>query len=127
MVQPARGRVLTRAFATYLTVLVGAALIALLTTSVVIPVADGIAIHVEGDPAVASGLEKLVGVAFWVLVTFVASAVPVRLPDGVHVAVSMAPIMAAGLLGGPTAAGWVALLGMTDLWEMRGGVVWFVI
>jgi HD-GYP domain-containing protein (c-di-GMP phosphodiesterase class II) len=116
---------LTRAFATYLTVLVGAALVALLTTSVVIPVADGIAIHVEGDATTASGLEKLVGVAFWVLVTFVASAVPVKLPDGVHVAVSMAPIMAAGLLGGPTAAGWVALLGTTDLREIRGRVVWY--
>ena len=97
----------------------------LLATSVVIPVSPGIAVHVEGDTSQVTSLELMVGIGFWVLITFVASAVPVRLPDGVHVAVSMAPLMAAGVLGGPTAAAWVALLGTTDLRELRGKVVWY--
>jgi hypothetical protein len=33
--------------------------------------------------------------------------------------------MASAVLGGPTAAAWVALLGTTDLRELRGRVVWY--
>jgi hypothetical protein len=103
---------------------VGAALVALLITSLVIPIGPGIAIQLDADPA-ASFFELIVGVLFWTAVTFVASAAPVQLSDGVHVAVSTAPIMAAAILGGPTAAAWVALLGSTDLRELRGRVVWY--
>jgi HD domain/MASE9 len=115
---------MSRSFAGYLTLLVGAALIALLLTSFVIPVGTAIAIQIDADPAVAP-IETLLGILFWTAVTFVASSAPVRLSDGVHVAVSTAPIMAAAILGGPTAAGWVALLGSTDLRELRGQVVWY--
>jgi HD domain len=103
---------------------VGAALVALLITSLAIPIGPGIAIQLDGDPA-ASFLELIAGVLFWTAVTFVASAAPVQLSDGVHVAVSTAPIMAAAILGGPTAAAWVALLGSTDMRELRGRVVWY--
>lgn len=120
----AKRSVLTRPFAAYLALLVGAALVALLATSIWIPVDGAIAIQLDGNPR-ATDLEILVGVAFWALVAFVASAAPVRVSDGVHVAVSMAPIIAAGVLGGPTAAAWVALLGTTDLREIRGRVVWY--
>jgi F0F1-type ATP synthase assembly protein I len=115
---------LPKLFAAYLTWLVGAAFIALLATSFVIPVDPGIAIQIDSDSAV-SGIEIILGVLFWTVVTFVASANPVRLSDGVHVAVSTAPIMAAAILGGPTAAAWVALLGSTDMREVRGKVVWY--
>lgn len=115
---------LTRPFAIYLTLLVGAALLALLATSLVIPVQPQIAIQLDSDPSVGF-VEIVAGVLFWTSITFVASAAPVRLTGGVHVAVSTAPVMAAAVLGGPTAAGWVALLGSTDLRELRGRVVWY--
>jgi F0F1-type ATP synthase assembly protein I len=98
--------------------------LALLATSLLIPIEDAIAIDIDGV-AGAGFLDKLAGVVFWTAVTFVASAAPVKLSDGVHVAVSTAPIMAAAVLGGPTAAAWVALLGSTDLREIRGRVVWY--
>jgi hypothetical protein len=98
--------------------------LALLATSLWIPVNSAIAIQLDSDPA-ASVAEVVMGILFWTAVTFVASSAPVRLSDGVHVAVSTAPIMAAAVLGGPTAAAWVALLGSTDLREMRGKVVWY--
>jgi HD-GYP domain-containing protein (c-di-GMP phosphodiesterase class II) len=103
---------------------VGAALLALLATSLVIPVNGSIAIEVDGISG-AGWPDVVAGVAFWTFVAFVASAAPVRLPDGVQVAVSTAPFMAAAVLGGPTAAGWVALIGSTDLREIRGRVVWY--
>jgi hypothetical protein len=90
----------------------------------VIPPGPAIAIQLDGDLS-SSFAETIAGFWFWTAVTFVASAAPVRLSDGVHVAVSTAPIMAAAILGGPTAAGWVALLGSTDMRELRGRVVWY--
>jgi HD domain len=115
---------LSRTFAVYLIGLVGAAVIALFATSLWIPVDSGIAIQLDNDSAVSFG-EIIAGLLFWTAITFVASAAPVRLSDGVHVAVSTAPIMAAAVLGGPTAAAWVALIGSTDLRELRGKVVWY--
>jgi HD-GYP domain-containing protein (c-di-GMP phosphodiesterase class II) len=115
---------LSRRFAAYLTWLVGAAFIALLATSLVIPVHDAIAIEIDGTPGAGLG-DKLAGILFWSVVTFIASSAPVRLSDGVYVAVATAPTMAAAVLGGPTAAAWVALLGSTDLRELRGKVVWY--
>jgi HD-GYP domain-containing protein (c-di-GMP phosphodiesterase class II) len=96
----------------------------LLVTSLVIPVESGIAIEVDRAPG-AGALDVLVGLAFWSLVTFAAQAMPVRLPDGVQVAVTTAPLMAAAFLGGPTAAGWVALVGTTEVRELRGRVAWY--
>jgi len=116
---------LSRRLALYVTWLVGAGGFALLVTSLVIPVDARIAIDVDGSPGLASGLDVAVGLAFWTVVTFVAQAMPVRLPDGVQVAVTTAPLMAAAFLGGPTAAGWVALLGTTEIRELRGHVAWY--
>ena len=53
------------------------------------------------------------------------SALPVQLPNGTSVSVASAPIVAAMLLGGPTAAGWVALVGVTEARELRGSVPWY--
>jgi hypothetical protein len=115
---------LSRRFAAYLTGLVGTALVALIATSLVIPVHDAIAIEVDGQLG-AGQIDKLVGVAFWIAVTFIASAAPVKLSDGVYLAVATAPTMAAAVLGGPTAAAWVAILGSFDLRELKGKVVWY--
>ena len=116
---------MSRSLAIYITWLVGAASLALLFTSLVIPVELPIAIQVDGEPLRASVLETLLGLAFWTLVTVVASNLPVRLSDGVQVAVSTAPLMAAAVLGGPTAAAWVALIGSTDGRELRRQVAWY--
>jgi putative nucleotidyltransferase with HDIG domain len=116
---------MSRSLRIYITGLVGAAALALLATSLVIPVGANIAIQLDADPSSAAPIEKLAGIAFWTVVTLFASALPVRLTDGVQVAVSLAPLMAATALGGPTAGALVALLGTTDTREVRGKVVWY--
>jgi HD domain-containing protein/MASE9 protein len=117
----------SRPLAAYITGLVGAAALALLAASLVFPVEPLIAIPLDGDvrPENSTSLELLAGLAFWTLITLVASALPVRLTEGVQVAVSTAPLMAAAVLGGPAAAAWVALIGSTDVREVRGRVPWY--
>ena len=109
----------------YIAGLVGAAALGLLATSLVIPLDPHIALEIDGDPSRAGALDILAGVGFWIVITLLASALPVRLTDGVQVAVSTAPLMAATLLGGPTAGAWVALIGTTDMRELRGRVPWY--
>jgi HD domain len=103
------------------------ALFALLVTGLVIPIPinGAIAIHLDSDASTASAVEIVAGLAFWTLISFVASSAAVKITSGVQVAVSTAPIMAAAVLGGPTAAGLVAVLGSTDMREVRGRVVWY--
>jgi len=115
---------LTRPLQIYITGLVGAAAIVLLATSFVIPVDSHIALPLDADPA-ASPVEYIAGLLFWIIISLVASALPVRLTDGVQVAVSTAPLMAATLLGGPSAGALVALIGSTDMRELRGRVPWY--
>ena len=80
-----------------------------------------VALGVGGSQPVGIGL----GLAFWTIATLLTSAFPVRFPGGAIVAVSTAPILAAMVLGGPAAAGWVALIGTTELRELRGEIPWF--
>src|SRR5690349_968121 len=65
------------------------------------------------------------GIAFWTVLTLLASALPVRMPYGTLVSVAIAPIVATMALGGPVAAGWVALLGTTEVRELRGRIPWY--
>jgi putative nucleotidyltransferase with HDIG domain len=65
------------------------------------------------------------GIAFWTVLTLIASALPVRLPQGTHQAVAMAPVLAAIALGGPAVGGWVAALGSTEGRELRGRIPWY--
>ena len=61
------------------------------------------------------------GIAFWVVVTLFASALPVRMPRGSS---SQSPSHRSSqrpILGGPAVGAWVALLGTTEVREMRGG------
>ena len=117
---------MTRSLKLYITGLVGAAAIALLATGLVIPIPIDplIALHFQGQ-AVPTDLEKMAGVAFWIVVTLFASALPVTLSEGVHIAVSTAPLMAATALGGPTAGALVAVFGTLDMREIRGKVPWY--
>lgn len=116
---------MTRPLAVYIAWLVGAALVVLFATSLVFPIDSHIAIQIDGDGSSTSWIDLWAGVAFWIAITLVASALPVRLSDGVQVAVSTAPLMAAAVLGGPTAAGIVALVGTTDHRELRGRIAWY--
>ncbi|TAL05510.1 MAG: HD-GYP domain-containing protein [Chloroflexota bacterium] len=115
---------MTRSLKIYITGLVGAAALALLATSLVIPIDDGIALRFQGH-GIATEIELLAGVAFWIVVTLFASALPVTLSEGVHIAVSTAPLMAATALGGPTAGALVAVFGTLDMREVRGRVPWY--
>jgi putative nucleotidyltransferase with HDIG domain len=67
----------------------------------------------------------LLGLAFWIVITLFAGALPVRMPRGTFVSVSIAPVITAMVLGGPVAAGWVALIGTSELRELRGEVPWY--
>jgi putative nucleotidyltransferase with HDIG domain len=107
----------------FVTGLVTISAVALAVTSLV-GVDPRIAIQVDADPN-ATPWELILGMGFWTLVCLFASALPVRIGSGVQVAVSIAPLMAAASLGGPAAGGWIALVGTTELRELRGRVVWY--
>src|SRR5215203_4300915 len=105
----------------YIIGVVAAGALALFATTLVIRVNPLIGV---GFPALGSSA-TLAGLAFWVLATLMASALPVRMPRGTMVAVSIAPLIATATLGGPTAVGWVALIGSTELRELRGKIPWY--
>lgn len=113
---------MTRSLRLYVTWLVGAALLALLVTGLVIRVDPAIALPIDGSQG---PIDVAAGIAFWTVVTLLASALPIQLNSGVQVAVSTAPLMAATLLGGPTAGAIVAALGTFDIREVRGRVAWY--
>ncbi len=88
-----------------------AAVLAIAAAFFLFPVRDEI-----GGPA---------GIVYWTALALLASAMPVMLPRGTVVSVSAAPIVAAMFLGGPFAAGLVALFGTVDSREVRGQVPWY--
>jgi putative nucleotidyltransferase with HDIG domain len=47
------------------------------------------------------------------------------MPRGSQLAVSITPIVAAIALGGPAVGGWVAMLGSTEVRELRGRIPWY--
>ena len=89
-----------RSLKLYIAGLVAASAVALLATGFAFPFDPSIAIQLDADP-VTSGPELTLGIAFWTVVTLVASALPVRMPRGMLVTVSIAPLIAATSLGGP--------------------------
>jgi HD-GYP domain-containing protein (c-di-GMP phosphodiesterase class II) len=127
---------MSRSLKLYITGLVGASAIALLLTSFVFAGDRNLILGtqnpvlgmrpeisiVPGDPSV---LNILLGLGFWTLITLFAGALPVRMPRGTLVSVAIAPILAAMTLGGPVAAGWGALIGTTEVREIRGRVPWY--
>ena len=105
----------------YITGLVTVGALALAITSFVVPVDFHIRLSVFGSER----LDVVAGIAFWTGLTLLASALPVKMPRGVQVDTAIAPIVAAMVLGGPTAAGWVALIGTTEYRELKGRVPWY--
>ncbi len=114
---------MTRSLALFIAGLVAVSAIALVAASLLYGFDARIAIVV--DSRASEGVGIAFGLAFWTGITLVASALPVRFSGGAIVAVSTAPILAAMNLGGPAAAGWVALIGSTELRELRGDIPWF--
>ena len=107
--------------AVHITGLVATCAIALVVTSLRVSVQPQIRLGIVPDVT----LDTWLGVAFWTGVTAVASALPVRMPHGTVVSTSTAPIVAVMILGGPTAAAWVALIGTSEIRELRGQVPWY--
>ena len=107
----------------YVTGLVIASAIALAITSFLFPIRSAIALDLDGQGH--SQLDVIAGLLFWTVLALVTSALPVRMPRGILIAVSIAPIVAATNLGGPAAGGWVALVGTTELREIRGRIPWY--
>lgn len=113
-----------RSLRIYVTGLVVASALALVVTSFVFPIRDQIGLEIDGRLGV-SDLDRIAGVLFWTALAILTSALPVRMPRGILIAVSIAPIIAAINLGGPAAGGWVALIGTTELREVRGRIPWY--
>ncbi len=110
-----------RSLKIYIAGLVAVSAVALAVTSLVIPVDDAIRLRLFEDPQA----DVVAGMVFWVAITLLASALPVEMPRGSIVNTSIAPLVVMLSLGGPTAAGWVALLGTSELREIRRDVPWY--
>ena len=96
----------------YIAGLVTVGALALVITSFVIPVpVDN---HIRLNVFESESLDIFGGIVFWTGLTLLASALPVLMPRGSLINTSIAPIVAAMTLGGPTAAGWVALIGTSE-------------
>jgi len=115
---------MSKALKLYIAGLVALGAVALAAASFVFGIHPAIAVEVDGLPG-ASSYEVALGLAFWTVITVLASALPVRMPRGMLVTVSIAPIIAATTLGGPAAGGWIALIGSTEVRELRGRVPWY--
>jgi len=113
----------------FITGLVASSAIALIAASFVFASQSGWAFGIRPDISIpwATSPEArvLAGVGFWTVLTVFASALPVQMPRGTFVSTAIAPIVAAMVLGGPTAAGWVAVIGTSELREVRGKVPWY--
>ena len=103
---------------------------ALAATTLTYQVNPDIAISFGGSggsspPTTPTEAETLAGILFWMLLYLLVEALPVTLPHGTQQSVGNAPMLAAILLGGPTAAGWIAVFGATDSRELRGQIPWY--
>ena len=105
----------------YITGVVAMGAIALIGTTLLIPLGTEISLA----PEVFGQLAPLAGMVFWIAVTLVASALPVRMPRGAVFAVSVSTVTASIVLGGPTAGAWVGLIGITQMRELRGKIPWY--
>ncbi len=105
----------------YITGVVATSAVALAVTTLVFPVNPAIGLA----PELLGSASWIAGLVFWCFLTLVASALPVRMPRGTLVGVSGAPLIAAAILGGPTAGIWVAMIGTTELRELRGRIPWY--
>jgi putative nucleotidyltransferase with HDIG domain len=122
---------MSRSLKLYITGLVSFSVFALVLTSFVFAsrtdpsLVGGIRDSISIKRGSVEPLDLWLGIGFWTLMTLFAGALPVKMPRGSLVSVSMAPIVAAFSLGGPVAGGIVALVGSTELRELRGRIPWY--
>ena len=124
---------MSRSLKLYIAGLVSISVIALVLASFAFAASPGryggfrpdIGLNLYSTTDAPSALSIVGGLAFWTLITLFAGALPVKLPRGALVSVAIAPIVAVMSLGGPVAAGVVALVGSTELREVRGRVPWY--
>jgi HD-GYP domain-containing protein (c-di-GMP phosphodiesterase class II) len=116
-----------RSLKIYIAGVVTASVFALAFATFVFPVESRVALSVSGSGGSGqpSNLDYALGIAFWMALTLITSALPVHLPRGTQQAVSLAPLVASMALGGPAIAGWVAVVGTTEVRELRGRVPWY--
>ena len=112
---------MSRPLALFIAGLVVVSAFALVAASLLYGFDSRIRIPVGSDETAGIAL----GLLFWIVVTLVTSALPVKVPGGLLIAVAVAPCLAAMNLGGPAAAGWVALIGSTELRELRREIPWY--
>jgi hypothetical protein len=112
---------MSRNLKAYLATLVTSGVLVILVTSVVVPIDPQIRLGAFSTESV----DVLFGLVFWTVVTLVASALPVTMGRGTVVNTSIAPLVAVLYLGGPAAAAIVAVLGVSEVRELRGRVPWY--
>ncbi|HSW41920.1 MAG TPA: HD-GYP domain-containing protein [Patescibacteria group bacterium] len=112
---------MNRSLKVYIAGLVAVCALALAVTSLAIPVNDLIRLRVFDDVQT----DIVAGIVFWTALTILASAMPVQMPRGSLISTSIAPLVVVMSLGGPAAAGWVALIGTTELRELRREIPWY--
>jgi HD domain len=115
---------LTRSLQLYVTALVAVSIVALAAALALFGINPNIGLTLSGQPS-GSSASVVAGMMFWIVITILSSALPVQMPRGILIAVSTAPIVAAMDLGGPAAAGLVALIGVTEWRELRGRIPWY--
>jgi len=115
---------MSKALKIYIAGLVAISAVALVGTSLWFGIDPRIALEFDGRLG-TSDAEIVAGLTFWIVVTLFASALPVRMPGGLLVAVSIAPCIASMNLGGPAAGAIVALIGTTEVRELRGRIPWY--
>jgi diguanylate cyclase (GGDEF)-like protein len=94
-------------------------LVVLAWATLVLPISTGIALGGESRPETT-----LLGLAFWIVVGLLGSVRVSRFSGHGVLTFHLPFVVAAMTLGGPVAAGWVALLATTELRELRE-VPWF--
>jgi putative nucleotidyltransferase with HDIG domain len=122
---------MSRSLKLFITGLVSISAVALVLTSFVYASLPDRILGMRPEIAIQRGTDSatvpavLAGAGMWLVITLFAGALPVRMPHGTQVSVSIAPIVASMTLGGPVAAGWVALIGTFEARELRGRVPWY--
>ena len=92
-----------------------------LAVTVVFPLQAKIAV-----PFSLAGLDpEFVGLLFWIGVCLLTSSRGSLEEGRVSMSLGLGPAIAAAYLGGPAAAAWVAIVGTTELREIRGDVPWY--
>ena len=98
-----------------------------LRTLVIGVISAGVIVLFRASVPIPSDVD-LSRVLFWTLIALTTAAFPVRLPGGVVAGITTAPIIAAIFdtqLANPLAVCWIALIGTTELRDLRRQIAWY--